>query len=523
MNKLKNNGIVPWFSLGDIGGIAYVVPNNVINYMIVVATLSGVLQWPDELVYGRIIPGMTIGLLVGCLYYSYMARKLSRQTGRSDVTALPSGVSGPAMFVILYGVIVPLDYALGDPYQAWSAAVAATFIGGFVEFMGGFIGPWMKKRIPRAALLGTLAGIGFIWMATLGIFEIYADPIVGIPVMMVALFGIFGGYLFPKKIPPMAVAIVGGMIYAFLIGHTTPDFSGIAFYCPDPISGVQGLINGFAIVAPYLTIIIPVEIYNFVETMDNVEAAHASGDMYSVREALFTDGVCTMISACFGGVIPNTVWLGHGGLKKTDAGIGFSWVSGILQVFMGCFGLLSLLDSILPMSVIAVTFTWCAATMMAQAFKACNPKHYAAIIVAMVPPVGDFIYSQTTACIGVAGYWTELIDNGTSAYSAEVTQMIVDSGAMWNGVPEVHSGAIVIGILLGAMTTFIIDHRLDLTALVMLCGAVLSFFGFIHTASLGFFPTSPFVIAYLMAAAITYIFHLGRNKWLFEQDDFDCV
>ena len=25
MNKMKDNNIVPWFSLGDIGGIAYVV------------------------------------------------------------------------------------------------------------------------------------------------------------------------------------------------------------------------------------------------------------------------------------------------------------------------------------------------------------------------------------------------------------------------------------------------------------------------------------------------------------------
>ncbi len=523
MNKMKDNNIVPWFSLGDIGGIAYVVPNNVINYMIVVATLSGVLQWPDELVYGIIIPGMSVGLFAGCIYYSYLARKLSKQTGRTDVTALPSGVSGPAMFVILYGVIVPLDYALGDPYLAWSAAVAATFIGGFIEFLGGFIGPWMKNHIPRAALLGTLAGIGFIWMATLGLFEIYAQPMIGIPVMVVAILGIFGGYLFPKKIPPMAVAIVGGIVYALVLGVSTPDFSGIAFYCPDAVTGVQGLLNGFAIVAPYLTIIIPVEIYNFVETMDNVEAAHASGDMYNVREALFADGICTMLSACFGGVIPNTVWLGHGGLKKTDAGLGFSWVSGILQLAMGCFGLLALLNSLIPMSVISITFTWCAATMMAQAFKACNPKHYAAIILAMVPPVGDFLYSQVTGSVGLAGYWAEVQPDGITAFGADVTQQIVDAGVMWNGVPEIHAGAIVTGIFLGTMLTFVIDRRLDKAALVMVVAAVLAAFGFVHSAALGFYFTSPYVISYLIAAALFYIFHLGTGKWLLPQDDFDCV
>ena len=91
-----------------------------------------------------------------------------KKEGRADVTALPSGVSTPAMFVFLYGVIMPLHFALGKPELAWSAGVAACFIGGFVEFCGGIIGPWLKKRIPRAALLGTVAGIGFIWMVNSG-------------------------------------------------------------------------------------------------------------------------------------------------------------------------------------------------------------------------------------------------------------------------------------------------------------------------------------------------------------------
>ena len=155
MFKTKAN--IPLFSTGDIGGLTYTLTNNIVNYLIVIATLSGVLGWSDELVYGRVIPGMSIGLLLSGIYYAFMAYKLGQKEGRTDVTALPSGVSTPAMFVILYGVIMPLHYALGDAELTWSAAVAACFIGGAVEFLGGFIGPWMKKRVPRAALLGTVA------------------------------------------------------------------------------------------------------------------------------------------------------------------------------------------------------------------------------------------------------------------------------------------------------------------------------------------------------------------------------
>ncbi|MFA6709280.1 MAG: hypothetical protein WCR79_06250, partial [Fusobacterium sp.] len=227
---MKSNSHIPFFKKGDIGGLTYIVTNNVINYLIVIATLSGVLEWPDEIVYGKVIPGMSIGLGLSCLYYVYMAMKLAKKEGRNDVTALPSGVSTPAMFVILYGVIMPLNYSLNDPQLTWSAAVAACFIGGMVEFCGGFIGPWMKKNIPRAALLGTVAGIGFIWMATQGLFDIFSDPIIGLPIFIIAMIGLFGGYLFPKRIPPLVVAVLGGVVYAYCLGRTEIDFTGIGFY-----------------------------------------------------------------------------------------------------------------------------------------------------------------------------------------------------------------------------------------------------------------------------------------------------
>lgn len=409
----KTNIKIPFFSTGDIGGLTYTITNNIVNYLIVIATLSGVLAWPDEIVYGRVIPGMSIGLLLSGLYYSYMAYKLGKKEGRTDVTALPSGISTPAMFVILYGVIMPLHYALGDPELTWSAAVAACFIGGFVEFTGGFIGPWMKKRIPRAALLGTVAGIGFMWMATQGVFDVFSDPVIGLPILLVAMVGVFGGYLFKGKFPPLVFAIIGGIIYALLLGRTQIDFSGIGFYFPNPANSIQGLINGFAVVLPYLTIIIPIEIYNFIETMDNVEAANAAGDNY--------------------------------------------------------------------------------------------------------------IFTQITGSVGFADVWTEVLPNGVEVYAVEVSQYLIDHGVMWRGVAEVKSGAIIIGTILGTITAFIIDKRLDKVAITALFAAVLALFGFIHSASLGIYLTSPFVAGYLVVAVISYILHLGRGKWFDAPENFEYV
>ena len=519
----KNKTLVPWFQRGDIGGMTYSITNNIVNYLIVIATLSGVLGWPDHIVYGAVIPGMSVGLMLSGIYYAYMGRRLSKKEGRADVTALPSGVSTPAMFVILYGVIMPLHYALGDPELAWSAAVAACFIGGAVEFLGGFIGPWMKKKLPRAALLGTVAGIGFIWMATQGIFDVFSDPLIGLPILLVAMVGVFGGYLFPKKIPPLVVAIVGGIVYAFCLGRTQVDFSGIGFYIPNPVNSIQHLISGLAVVAPYLTIVIPVEIYNFIETMDNVEAANAAGDNYNVRETQFADGICTMISAMCGGVVPNTVWLGHAGLKKAKAGIGYSIVSGLVLGAAGIFGLFTFLSNVVPPAVCAVTFLWCAIVMVCQAFKDCDTKHYAAVGIAMLPPVADYLYTQITGAVGLAGIYTEKMASGLMEYTPDVTQALLDGGVMWNGVPGVKAGAIIVGILLGTMTAAIIDKKLDHVAITAIAGYVLAATGFIHSAELGFYPTSPFALGYLIMGVLAFILHLGRKSWFQGPDDFDYV
>lgn len=514
---------LPLFTRGDLGGITYIVTNNIVNYLVIIATLSGVLGWPDEIVFGRVIPGISVGIFVGCIYYAYMAQKLANKIGSASVTALPSGIDTPSMFVILYGVVMPLHFALKDPMLAWSAAVAACFIGGLVEFGGGIIGPWMKRNIPRAALLGTVAGIGFIWMATQGLFDILADPVVGLPILAVSFLGLFGGYVFPKRLPPFVLAVLGGIIYAYALGRTHFDFTGVGFYLPNPVSTFEYLINGAVIVVPYLTIIIPIEVYNFIGTMDNVEAANAAGDDYSVREAQFADGACTMISALFGGVVPNTVWLGHAGLKKSEACIGYSLISGVILLLAGLFGLFTFLSSLVPPAICGITYLWCALLMVAQAYRDCDRRYAAAICVACVPPVADFLFSQVTGAMSLASIYPEVGANGMLDFTPKVVGNLVNAGVLWHGVPAVKSGAIIIGLIFGSFAAFVIDRRLLAAAACMLAGAIFSLFGLIHSAALGFYPASPFVIAYCVVFCVILLCYTGRNSWFRPLDKFDYL
>ena len=93
--------------------------------------------------------------------------RLAKRTGRNDVCALPSGISVPHMFIVTFVIMLPIALKTNDPIKGWEAGLTWVFFQSFILMIGGFIAPIVRKITPRAALLGTLAGVSitFISMA----------------------------------------------------------------------------------------------------------------------------------------------------------------------------------------------------------------------------------------------------------------------------------------------------------------------------------------------------------------------
>src|ERR1700737_1386262 len=133
--------------------------NILVNLLTLTGLLRFVLKMPDSLVFGRILPATGLMLCLSTLYYAWLAYRLARKTGRTDVAALPSGISVPHMFVVTFVIMLPVLGKTGDPVQAWEAGLTWVFIQSFVLMVGGFIAPWIRKITPRAALLGSPPGV----------------------------------------------------------------------------------------------------------------------------------------------------------------------------------------------------------------------------------------------------------------------------------------------------------------------------------------------------------------------------
>src|ERR1700744_5449471 len=139
--------------------------NILVNLLTLTALLRFVLKMPDDLVFGRILPAAGLMMFLSTIYYAWLAYRLAKKTGRTDVCALPSGISVPHMFIVTFVIMMPIALTTKDPMKGWEAGLTWVFVQSFVLMAGGLVGPLIRRITPRAALLGTLAGVSITFIS----------------------------------------------------------------------------------------------------------------------------------------------------------------------------------------------------------------------------------------------------------------------------------------------------------------------------------------------------------------------
>ena len=415
--------------------------------------------YPAKIVYGMVIPGAAVSVLFGNLYYAHMAKKLAIKENRTDVTALAYGISTPPMFIFLFGVLKPALDITGDPYIAIQIGMAACFLGGLIEVMG--------------------AAIGML-------------------VMVIVFVGLLAQKRMPFRIPASLFAIIIGTVFAYVlkvadISQITDGLSHVGFYLPLP---TLGFIAGFKLLfGPFiglLAALIPISVYNFIETMNNVEAMAAAGDDYDVAETQLIDGLGTMVGTFFGGVFPTTVYLASVSSKWLGGGRGYSIVNGIVFFIASSFGIIAAMAAIIPLQVVAPILVFVGITMVAQTFSSIPQKHFPAAILAMFPYL--------------ANYMSTKFGKAAPEALAAVSSSVVPLG----------QGAMFSAIILGSMLVFIIDDEYKKASIISFIGAGMAAAGFIHSPELSIMQNPEFVLAYVIAGialfGFSFIEHTDENK-----------
>uniref|UniRef100_A0A2A3JVC2 Xanthine/uracil/vitamin C permease n=1 Tax=Alloyangia mangrovi TaxID=1779329 RepID=A0A2A3JVC2_9RHOB len=498
------------FSRSDFSAFWALFTDNLINLMVLAGVCQFVFGMPAEIVYGRILPGAAVAILSGVAAYVVLAKRAAARHGR-DVTALPYGISTPVMFVYLFGVIGPIYWATNDPMLAWQVGIGAGFIGGIVAAMGAIVGPWLKRVTPRAGMLGTLCGIALVFIGTVPLATIFEQPYIGFASMIIILWGLVGRFRLPFNIPAGLLALIVGTAVAFSIGEARISFEGTGFYPPLPYFGdlMAGINHLFANPELFL-VLVPVQIYNFIETMNNVESAESAGDHYPVGVCQITDGLGTMIGALFGSPFPTTAYIGHPAYKRMGAHAGYIIGVGTVIPLAAFLGLLAFLNNLIPEAAAAPVLVFVALSLITNTAHCVRTEHMAAVTIAMMPHVSSFLMIKWGALMGAlqATGVEGLPQLGDEALTAALLQQ----GAHFAGHLSLSQGAILTGLIWGAIVASVIDGRFRNAGGFALAAALMSLVGIIHGASLHWPALGPVSAGYLIAAAFLYIYPLFHRE-----------
>lgn len=497
---------VPWWTRGDTNAFFGLGFNILVNVLTLTGLMIAVVKIPAGDVLGTVLPALGVALILGNLYYTYLARRLARREGRDDVTALPYGPSVPHMFIVVFVVMLPVYLATGDAMQAWESGLAWAFMIGVIVMIGAFVGPYVRKITPRAAMLGTLAGISITFISMRPAAQMWEVAWIGLPVLAIILIGFFTDVRLPGNIPVGLAALLVGTAIGWIGGYmSVPDLtqavSDIAVGIPD--QRFDMLFSGLGDLAPLLGTAIPLGVYNFTEAMSNVESAAAAGDNYNLRSVLLADGAGACIGAAFGSPFPPAVYIGHPGWKDAGGRTSYSLASGIAIGVLCFVGLFGVLEALLPVPAIVPILLYIGLLIGAQAFQAVPRLHAIAVVAAILP--------------NLAQWGSGMIDNALSAAGTTAAEVgndaLGNAGVVYDGLQTLGEGAVLVGLVLGAIVTFILDKKFHFAAIACGVGAALSFIGLIHAPEVAWAANPEVALGYLFfgVVCIAYWFLPGAR------------
>lgn len=506
MNSKSSDFHYPIISRGDYSAFWALFTDNFTNLLVITGVCKFVFDMPNEIVFGKILPGAAFVLAIGVFFYSWLAHRLANKEQRTDVTALPFGISTPVMFVYLFGVIGPIYWSTGDALSAWQVGLGAGFIGGIVAAIGAIIGPFLQRVTPRAGMLGTLCGIALVFIGTIAMAIIFESPIIGFISLTFVFWGLVGRIKLPFNIPAGLAALGVATIVALIMGKSTISMEGVGFNLPlpylgDMITGIQYLFKN----PELFLVLIPVQIYNFIETMNNVESASAKGDDYPVQTAMFFDGGSTCLAALFGSPFPTTVYIGHPGYKRIQARAGYTIMVGVVLLLSSIFGLLAFLSNLVPLAATAPILVYIAISLISESAKACPPRHGMAIGVAMIPHVSELLMVKWGSMKNALGdFGAENLPD--SLINPDFINAMSTQGAHIVGHDALAGGSIITGMIWGAFTALIIDHKFTNAGYFTLVAAILTSVGVLHSNSLHIPELNQITIGYLLMSAFLFIY-----------------
>jgi len=516
---------LPWIVATDLNGFFGLVVDNLSILGFIAMALTGMFGVPAEVVFTRMFPGTALGVLVGNVLSTFLARRLAQRTGRADVTAMPLGLDAPTSIGMALLVLGPSFLAfkqqgMDDTSAAmasWQLGMAALVVMGSLKLTLAFVGDLIPRLLPRAALLGAIGGAALALLGFLPLIETLRQPVVGLSTLGLLLYVLIAKGHLPVRLPGVLVVFLSGIALYYALGlsglgapgFSVPAATSMHFVLPWPR---LGFIEGLAYTAPYLSLLLPFGLLMVVGGINVSESARAAGDDYRTRDVLLIDAAATLMSGLCGGVAQTTAYIGQPAYKQMGARHGYTLLAGGFIGIGGMLGLVAGLVQWLPVAVLAPIIVYVGISISVQAFHATERRHAAAVALAFLPALA---YLMTIKLPG----WLP---------AERLTELRADFS---HGLPELAviftlgNGFIMTSMLWASTLVAMIDQRLRRASALLLMAAALTAFGIIHSVhpqggiylpwhlhGLAASIAWQFTAAYVVLAVVLGVLSLQRSK-----------
>jgi AGZA family xanthine/uracil permease-like MFS transporter len=504
-----------WFVRGDIDGFFGLFIDNLLQLMLIAVLGKFVCGFPSDLITGRILPGAAVSILLGNIFYAWQARQLMLKTGRDDVTALPYGINTPSLLAYVFLIMGPLYQETKDPTLVWQVGLFACLVSGLIETAGAFVGDWLRRHTPRAALLSALAGVAITFIAMGFIFQIFASPAIAILPMMMILVTYASRIKLPLGFPGGLVAVLTGVALAWLLRalgfpyfQPSAESYTVAFYPPVPVPGDLFAMLTSATGWKYMAVIFPMGLFNVIGSLQNLESAEAAGDRYETRPSLLANGIGSLAAALFGSAFPTTIYIGHPGWKAMGARAGYSVLNGAVVTLLCLLGGITLVLKVVPLEATLGILLWIGIIITAQAFQEVPKRHALAVAFGLIPSLAAWALLLVETSLRKAG---KTLFEVAPAFGNDL---------YIHGVIALNQGFLLSSMILAATLVFVIEREFLKAAYWATAAAVLSMIGLIHAYDLtpsgvqnkfGVIAAPQFAIMYGLSAAFLVLLEwVGR-------------
>jgi AGZA family xanthine/uracil permease-like MFS transporter len=470
-----------WATPGDVNAFFGLSLDNLADLVLAVSLLAAVFDYPAQFALSHFVPGTAVGVVVGDLIFTWMAFRLARRTGRSDITAMPLGLDTPSTFGMVFFVLGPAYAASlaggmerdAAARHAWHVGMCAIFASGGFKVLCSFAADPIRRLVPRAGLLGSLTAISLALITFLPLLEIFGTPLVGLVSLGIVLATLTAGIPFPGRIPgALAALLAGGAIHA--IGTATGWIPHeIATEAIDPRAALWPTewlsalrlewLEAWRDTVRYLPVVIPFALGTVVGGIDCTESAAAAGDEYDTGRIVAVEGLATMLAGACGGVIQTTPYLGHPAYKAMGGRAAYTLATAVFIGVAGLTGTFAYLYQSIPLPAILPILVFIGLEITAQSFHATPARHYPAVAIACVPALAALVKIQAD----------KLLAAGAAPSAALARELF--------SIRLLSSGFIVTSLLWAGLVAALIDRRLPAAAGWCLAAAAATLCGVIHS------------------------------------------